>query len=396
MGINFQNIINKYSKTEGDRTEVDEIMTVALILQRIFGHQVLDPDWTWKKYFLHQFLTLLLFIYVFFGTLEVVSSTSDPELIAEASYTLVLIIICPIKLIVFINNRFIFKKLYVMAKTTLYEAIKADSKAKIEQVLNKGRKVTYTLFGMVVIPVFVYEVTTIWNYFRGRKILLSRSTSTLMPMTTPCYEVAMIFHSVFLTEVSSITIVMDMWFAFLMFFFCVASDGLVNILEVKSKVKYESGLTYAKRLNESLRKFHNAHVQQVEYLNTVNAMYKWLGVMPLCHAAMSICIVLLVISNDINWRFTVHMFPLFAEIFVYNWFGEQIKIKAFDLKTALLNFDWMGLEIKDRTRYYIIVMYISKEFGIKTAVGNYLSMITMSNVLKSSYQAFTVFQSVSY
>ncbi|XP_046963472.1 uncharacterized protein LOC124532560 [Vanessa cardui] len=389
----FETIIEKYSKTAGVRTDVDRITTVALILQRIFGQQVLDPEWTWKKFFVHQLLNLILFVYVFFGTLECLKRTNDAELVAEACYTLIMIGIFPLKMLLFISNRFTFRELYVTAKTTLITVIQSDSVVKVDKVLKTSRKIVYVLFFMVLVPCSIYELTTLWNYVNGKRILLSRSTLTLMPMVTPYYELAWFFHSVFLFEISS-TIILDMWFVLLIHFWCSASDSLAEILKVPSRADDETKASYAKRLNDSLRSFYKIHIQQVEYMNALSNMYKWLAFVPLCNAAMCTCLILLLMSKEINWRFAPHLLPMFAEIFAYNWFGEQIKIKAKDLHKTVIDFDWRNLTLQDQKSYYVIVTYMKKENSIKTAVGNELSLITMTAVLKVSYQAFTVLQSI--
>ncbi|XP_034829659.1 uncharacterized protein [Maniola hyperantus] len=386
--------IEKFSRTVGHETEFDRISTVAFTLQRIFGQQVLDPEWTWKKYFIHQIANLILFVYVFFGTMECLKTTDDSELAAEACYTLIMVAIFPIKMLLFIENRFIFRKLYLSAKTTLISVITSDSSVNIFDVFKTARKIVYALFLIVLIPISIYEMTTLWFYLQGKRPLLSRSTATLMPMTAPYYEFAWFLHSVFLFEVSS-TIILDMWFVLLIYFLCMANDSLAKILNVPPKAEGESSTSYARRLNECLRNFYKIHVEQVEYMNSLSIMYKWLGFVPLCNAAMCTCLLLLLLSKEINWKFAPHMLPIFAEIFAYNWFGEQIKTKTKNLHHALINFDWTNMELKDKKNYYITVTYMKKEFGISTAVGNDLSLITMTAVLKISYQAFTVLQTVA-
>ncbi|CAH2241815.1 jg16207 [Pararge aegeria aegeria] len=255
--------IERLSKTVGVRTEFDQITTVALTLQRIFGQQVLDPEWTWRKHLIHQLSNLVLFVYVFFGTLECLKTTDDSDLAAEASYTLIMIALFPIKMLLFIENRYIFRKLYITAKTTLVEVIKADATANLINAFKTAQKIVNTLFLLVLVPISIYEITTLWYYLHGIRPLLSRSTVTLMPMTTPYYELAWILHSIFLFEVST-TIILDMWFVMLIFFLSVASDSLVKVLIVPRKADNESHVDYAKRLNESLRNFYKIHVKQVE------------------------------------------------------------------------------------------------------------------------------------
>ncbi|XP_068631463.1 uncharacterized protein [Battus philenor] len=214
-----------------------------------------------------------------------------------------------------------------------------------------------------------------------------------MSMTTPFYELAWVLHTLFLFEVSS-TIILDMWFVLLIYFLCKASDSSIKILKVLPRRNHDTNLTYSKRLNIVLKRFHTVHVNLNEYLRALRKMYKWLSFVPLCNATMCTCLILLLMSKEVNWRFAPHMLPMFAEIFTYNWFGEQIKTKAIELKHAMLEFDWTGLRMKDKKSYYIILIFIQNECGIKTAVGNDLSLITMTAVLKVTYQAFTVLRSL--
>lgn len=263
MGRFFGALIDKYSKTPGPRNEVDRITTVGLLYQRIFGQQVLDSKWTWKKYFVHQLIILAVFVYVFFGTLERIRSTDDVDLVAEACYTFVMIIMFSLKMLLFINNRFTFRELYVTAKTKLFAVIQADSSAQVDNALKTGKRIVYLLISMVLIPCFIFELMVLWNYINGKRILLSRGTVTLMPMSSPYFEIAWFIHSICLFQIST-TIILDMWFVLLVYLLCCASDSLAKILLVQPKGKTESRLSYSNRLNSSLRTFYKIHTDHVQ------------------------------------------------------------------------------------------------------------------------------------
>lgn len=47
---------------------------------------------------------------------------------------------------------------------------------------------------------------------------------------------------------------------------------------------------------------------------------------------------------------------------------------------ALLNFDWTSMNLKDQKKYYIMACYMNKKFGVMTAFGNDLSILTLSAV----------------
>nr|QMS80342.1 odorant receptor [Histia rhodope] len=125
-------------------------------------------------------------------------------------------------------------------------------------------------------------------------------------------------------------------------------------------------------------------------------MYKWLALIPLFNGAICICIVLVVISKEIDWHFVTHILPLFGEIFVYSYFGEQIKTKAKNIELALLSFDWCNMNKEDKINYIIVFTYMQKQFGIEVASNKDLCMVTLTAVLKLTYQAYTVVQSIDF
>ncbi|XP_045521540.1 uncharacterized protein LOC123712476 [Pieris brassicae] len=386
----FKKTISKYIQTVGPRNEVDDIFLPALAYQSIFGQQVLDPRWSWRKHYIHQLLNLFLFIYVFLGTLECLKTSDDKDLQAEAYYTIIMIIIFPVKMALFIKSRFTFRALYATVKNILIDVIRRNPTADIKRVLQTGNRIVFSLFCMVIVPVSIYELTTLWNYIAGTRILLSRSTMTLMPMSSPYYEIAWFLHTIFLLEISS-TIILDMWFVALIYFLFAAYQGLVSILKIEINMRSDE---YAETLTKALREFYYTHLELNKYLLSLIKMYKVSAFIPLCNAAMCICLNLLLMSKEINWRFAPHMLPMFAEIFAYNWFGEQIKTKMNEVKLALLDYEWTSLKPKDRKAYLAIIIFMTKEFGLKTISGKDLSLITMTAVLKITYQTFTVLQTI--
>lgn len=256
----FKNILENCVTTVGPKSEVDEITRVALILQRIFGQQVLDPNWTWKRFALHYIFFISIFIYVFFGTLEVLQNTTDVELVGEANYTLIMMIMFPTKIIVFIKNRFIFQNLYLMTKKYMIPAIKKSG--KLDGICRKAKKIVYLLLAVVIVPTSIYEIIVLINYTNGKYITLSKTTSSLMPERSPYHEIAWILHTVFMCLIST-TIITDMWFVLLIYFLCLASDDLVRSLEIKEKIYID--ILYKKELNCCLKNFYNGHIVFVRY-----------------------------------------------------------------------------------------------------------------------------------
>lgn len=272
----LKNILENCVETVGPRSEVDEITTVALILQRIFGQQVLDPNWTWKRFSLHYIFFLSIFIYVFFGTLETFKNTTDTELVAEAIFTLIMTFMFPLKLFIFIKNRFVFQDLYLMTKKHMITAIKKCG--NLDSISRKAKKIVYIMIGMVVLPLLNYEIIAIISYVNGKYIPLSRTTSSLMPKISPYHEIAWILHTVFMSLISTL-IIFDMWFVILIYLLCFASDNLVTSLQLNVS---PTDIVYQKALNSSLKTFYKEHIKFVRY---VYLFFNKLIVKNLCGAA---------------------------------------------------------------------------------------------------------------
>lgn len=267
MAKRFDTIIQNYSQTAGERKALDNVMKLVLFVQRIFGHQILDPKWTWKRFLHKHILTILLLVYVIFGTIDVLKKATDIQSKAEGYYTIIITSIFPIKCLIFVNYKDTFQKLYVAVKTTLFDIIKEDSIDKVNKVLKRCRALVNMLFVMIFCPVVMYILTAMYSdmysYVIGTRLTLSKTTSILMPMTTPYYEIGLILHIIYLFEMAFTFLVIDMWYVLLMYFYCVASDSLVNILTIEKREEDTKEL-YADKLNETLRRFYVAHKQQLE------------------------------------------------------------------------------------------------------------------------------------
>lgn len=264
MKILPKGIIKKCTQTVGVNNEIDEIMRLTLFFTRIFGHHILDPNWTWNITFPYQLATLLLISYVIVGTLEIIRGTNDVKLIAEAAYTFIVIVVMQTRFYFFLSTRKHFQHLYIQMKTTLYNSILDDPEKNLKDVLKKLRMVVNWMAFFCFFPVVIYILTTLWCYVNGEKRLMSKTTSILMPMRTPYYEIGLLLHSIFMFSAAFTIGEVEIWFVMMMIFFRTACDGTEKYLSVEARHENESQLDYAIRLKNSLRKFYKSHVIEIE------------------------------------------------------------------------------------------------------------------------------------
>nr|QNS36235.1 olfactory receptor 47 [Mythimna separata] len=380
----------EYFKTIGEWNDFDNVMRLPLFVQEILGQNVLDPTWNLRTRMAKQIFFIILITYVMIGTKEFLKDATDITEIGEAYYTFQITFFFSVKYLLFINTRETFKKSYMMAKTSVLDIIRADSTEKLTEMLGKVKIVVRVLFAGVLCPVVMYLVVAFWHYVTGTRVTLSKTTSILMPMTTPYYEIGLVLHTIYLVEMAFTYCVIDLWFAVLMFTFCVASDSVVNKLKVESRGPDETELEYMDRLNNTLRSFYKNHAILMEYFNITSHMFKWPALIPLVSVLFAVCLILLCMTEQIQWMFLSNLVPIMSEIFAYNILGEQINSKGIQFYTALLEFDWASMRLKDKKNYLIIISYLNKDFKMKTALGTELSLVTLTSVLKSGYQVFAM------
>ncbi|XP_063893341.1 uncharacterized protein LOC110374343, partial [Helicoverpa armigera] len=293
----------------------------------------------------------------------------------------------------FINCSKDYQETYLCAKTSLLTIITASSSAESKKLLKKFKVMVRILFFCLFVLITPLLLIAIWNYPFGRRETLSKSIDTLMPMTSPYYEIGLILHTVCCPSAVFLNFVIDLWFAVLLSFFCTASDSLVTKLKVDHD-EDETELEYKDRLNNKLKTFYEGHATLMQFLSTLCKMFKWLTIIPLVNVLSSFCLTLFSISEELDWQFLCHALPCLVQILAYNWFGEQVKDKQTKLAMALLDFDWISMRIEDKKNYLIIISYMNKEYRIKTALGIDLSFVTLTSVLKASYQVNTILRTM--
>lgn len=264
MKILSEDTLKQYSNTIGRRNEVDNVMALPLFIQTVMGQNVLDPSWCWKtKLWKHIFMAFLV-IYVIIGTKDYLKTATDTTSIGEAYYTIVLTFFFGVKYFLFVINRVAFRTLYLSAKTTLLEILKTDSIELLNKTLKNIKVSMLVILISAAIPVFIYLLAALWKYVFGTRATLSKTTTTLMPMTTPYFEVGLTLHFMFLFMMAFTYMIIDLWFVTLMIFFCAAYDAIVRGLNIKPKASDETDLEYGLRLNNNLKMFYINHNHSME------------------------------------------------------------------------------------------------------------------------------------
>nr|XP_049694870.1 uncharacterized protein LOC110374343 [Helicoverpa armigera] len=380
MKIFSHDIIKRHSNTIGERNEVDETLALPIFCQDLLGQNIFDPKWTWKSKF---FRIVLLFI----------QSESNLSSTAEAYFFVISLTLFLIKYLFFINCSKDYQETYLRAKTSLLKIIMASSSVKSKKLLKKFKVMVRILFFCLFVLISPLLLIAIWNYPFGRRETFSKSIDTLMPTTSPFYEIGLILHTVVCPSAVFLNFVIDLWFAVLLSFFCTASDSLETMLKIEHDAD-ETELEYKDRLNNTLKTFYEGHATLMQFLSTLCKMFKWLTIIPLVSVLSSFCLTLFSISEELDWQFLCHAVPCLVQILAYNWFGEQMKDKQTKLTMALLEFDWISMRIEEKKNYLIIISYMNKEYRIKTALGIDLSFVTLTSVLKASYQVNTILRTM--
>lgn len=260
----FSVIVKDYSSTLGDKNEVDDTMALLILTQTILGQNVLNPKWSWRGVLFRHLYIAILLVYVVFGTADVLKIKTDITSKCEGSYTFIIMAVFLLKYAIYLITRDNFRKVYLSAKLTLFDIIKTTSADKSIYILNTIKMIVKMFFFLIFVPIFMYIFIAVWYNIHGERVTLSKTTSIMMPMTTPYYEIGFVSHAIFLFLMAFTICVMDVWFVVVILFFCVTCDCLEELLKVEPKLDDESNLEYAIRLNNTLRTFYTRHVKLME------------------------------------------------------------------------------------------------------------------------------------
>ncbi|PZC79945.1 hypothetical protein B5X24_HaOG215627 [Helicoverpa armigera] len=323
----FYDTIKRRSNTIGERNEFDEAVSLAIFIQDIFGQNILHPKWSLKTKIVYQFFVVFLVTHTILGTMERLED--NPSNICECYFVICIISLYLFKYLLFINSRRNFQKCYLLSKTHLLEIIKLQSMEISKEMMKRIKMMRDILFFCTFVPLTAYFLTEMVYYFLGQRQGLSSSTSTLMPMTSPYYELGMALQLSYFIVASYTTYVLDMWYVVLIFVFCTACDSLVAMLKVKQD-EDETELEYKDRLNNTLKTFYENHVKLMEFFNIFKELYLWPTLVPLLSGLVLFCFVMISISGaqTIEWKFVSLVVPATFQIYGYNWYGEQVKNKV--------------------------------------------------------------------
>uniref|UniRef100_A0A2A4J660 Odorant receptor n=1 Tax=Heliothis virescens TaxID=7102 RepID=A0A2A4J660_HELVI len=388
-------IINRHSKTLGERNEIDETLALPIFSQDVLGQNVLHPNWSWKTTMGRQIIFILSSIYGVLCSTDSLGDERDAASTNNAFFIALFTLLIEIKILLFINNRENFKQSYHIVKTALFDIVKSASVAQQEKLLKQYNTMVYMFIGCVILPLVGYMLNVAWHYFLLDTRVYLTAYSSLLPMTNPYYQIGLILQTVTYFVILIPCFVIDFWFVIFILGFCRTSESLVEMLKIEHGSD-ETQSEYMDRLNDTLRTFYGNHVKLVEYYNILNRMYKWQAVIPLLSAFATLCVLLFSFQEDVQWHFVLtHAIPVLFQISAYQLYGEQVISQGCQVHNALMEFDWTSMRLRDRNNYLIIIGYMNKEFRIKTALGNDLSLLTMSSLVKASYQACALLRTMN-
>lgn len=263
-------------------------------MQRFFGLQIIDPQWTWRKYGVYRITSIILGIYITAGTIAVIGKTEDLNLMIEGILTLLVNVQMVTKIYLFVSQRDLMRENYITAKTYMFDLVQ-QSPRKRDQILSRIKLAARLFLLASSLMVVMFSLTCTWNaLYNGVRQPLSRSTSTFMPMTSPYFELGCLIQVFYLIEVCISLMFIDVWYVFCCLFFILVADFSVETLETD---RDKSSDTYPKDLDNSLRQFYVVHAEMMQFLNRLNGTFKWVCLVPLTVLLIQISLFLMMMQK---------------------------------------------------------------------------------------------------
>ncbi|XP_014485793.1 PREDICTED: uncharacterized protein LOC106750171 [Dinoponera quadriceps] len=184
---------------------------------------------------------------------------------------------------------------------------------------------------------------------------------------------------------------------------CAQLDILKSRLN-KSVIKTITGYQEKRSLSRTSKKrvtiseLIRHHLSIYRYANKVNSVFNQVlfvqffgSIIVLC---TSVYYVVLHIRDKEAPGILAFNVCMFVQIFVYCWSGNEVILKSASLADAVYNVDWSSLSIRERKDLLMIMMRSTVPIKFTSSFLITLSLESYSNILKTSYSAFSVLQSL--
>ncbi|XP_011704297.1 PREDICTED: odorant receptor 46a, isoform A-like [Wasmannia auropunctata] len=148
---------------------------------------------------------------------------------------------------------------------------------------------------------------------------------------------------------------------------------------------------------ENLRDCVDHHVHIFEYAYTVNRRFAKIIALQFAVSMLVVCANLYKLASIPNLMINGSIITLIlytacmlSQIFLYCWFGNELKLKSIGLATGIYKMEWFRLDIKTKKDLLLILRRTMIPIEFNSAVIVTLNLDSFVSLFKASYSAYNV------
>ncbi|XP_014485797.1 PREDICTED: uncharacterized protein LOC106750174 [Dinoponera quadriceps] len=140
------------------------------------------------------------------------------------------------------------------------------------------------------------------------------------------------------------------------------------------------------------------HLSIYIYANKVNSVFSQILFVQFFVSILALCTSVYYVSTHIGETeaagILAYTISMFVQIFVYCWSGNEVTLKSASLVDAVYHIDWSSLSIGARKDLLMIMIRSAVPIKFTSSYLITMSLESYGNILKMSYSAFSVLQSL--
>ncbi|XP_015838098.1 odorant receptor Or1 [Tribolium castaneum] len=347
-------------------------------------------------YMLYASFLLLTFVltHIFFQTINIYFIRTNLAAVTGTIYVLLVEMLLLSKVYYLITNMTILKQLLHILDTEMFQPKNSAQILEIESNIWAWKLIyksfTYSCFG----------VNMFWAMYP-----LFDETDRRLPFIawypyntriTPFYEITYAHQIISVSFITIIHVNVDALAAALNVFngsqFDILEDNLRNLHKLKKNgvVDVRQNLTYCVR--------HHKHI--LSFADKCNNYLNWILFLQFFISGVAIGMTMfqltLVVSFSTEfYAFLTYGIAITMQVFMYTWFGNEVKFKSSKVSYALFECEW--IDFSQKVKKDLIFFTIRLQKPVKLSAFNlfYLSLQTFMKILKTSWSYFALLHQVN-
>ncbi|XP_053980819.1 uncharacterized protein LOC128877504 [Hylaeus volcanicus] len=337
-------------------------------------------------YGIHTIVVFLL-IYSFWASqlLNVILNVETADELSDSVYMFIANCLSCCKIVTLLMNH---ENIRIMTRKLEEEPCKPINTAEVTIQRKFDKRIgLFTIYYTILVELTVLcmILTSLFTNFRNRK-LTYRAWLPFNYTDQNLYYVAYTHQLVSLVAVSLMNVACDV----IVIGLYVHASSQQEILKHRLK-------EFTQKTVPDFGKLVNFHNFLYKYISTIQETFKVMIGVQFLSSTLVVCFILYQLANTPPTsfkflEFAMYMICMTTQIFIYCWYGNQLKLKSVEIVDTISQLDWVPFANTAKKNLLMIMRRTMKPINLTTAYVFTIDLNTFVSILKMSYSTFNLLQ----